>query len=187
MVSSVDMPVRGEKRDRRARPVSMTTRTPSIVRLVSAIEVDSTTLRRPGGDGAIARSCSPGASVPCNAKTSTSCPSASASSTRWISGAPGKKTRTSPSGSLIADLITPATNAVSKCPMRREPAGGGRWRVSTSNCRPDDVAIIALPRRRATAVPSMVADITATRSSGRTSRRVCMTSARPVSAWRLRS
>ena len=35
----------------------MTMRTPSMVRLVSAIEVASTTLRRPGGAGAMARSC----------------------------------------------------------------------------------------------------------------------------------
>ena len=52
------MPVRGEKRGRRIRPLSITSRTPSMVRLVSAIDVASTTLRRPDGAGAIARSCS---------------------------------------------------------------------------------------------------------------------------------
>ena len=51
------MPVRGSKRGTRASPASTTTRTPSMVRLVSAIEVASTTLRRPGGAGAIAASC----------------------------------------------------------------------------------------------------------------------------------
>ena len=42
------MPVRGEKRGTRDSPLSTTTRTPSIVRLVSAMEVASTTLRSPG-------------------------------------------------------------------------------------------------------------------------------------------
>ena len=50
------MPERGEKRGTRIRPQSITIRTPSMVRLVSAIEVASTTLRRPGRrrrDGAV--------------------------------------------------------------------------------------------------------------------------------------
>ena len=52
------MPVRGEKRGTRDRPASITTRTPSMVRLVSAIDVESTIFRRPdgiGADGAILR------------------------------------------------------------------------------------------------------------------------------------
>jgi hypothetical protein len=52
------MPELGEKRGTRASPQSITTRTPSIVRLVSATDVESTTLRVPTGLGAIARSCS---------------------------------------------------------------------------------------------------------------------------------
>ena len=50
------MPERGTKRGTRIRPQSITMRTPSMVRLVSAIEVASTTLRRPAGerrDGAV--------------------------------------------------------------------------------------------------------------------------------------
>ncbi len=42
----------------------MTTRTPSIVSEVSAIEVASTILRAPGGAGATARSCSPRSRAP---------------------------------------------------------------------------------------------------------------------------
>ena len=48
----------------REKPASITTRTPSMVRLVSAMEVASTTLRRPGGGGAMARSCRAGSSAP---------------------------------------------------------------------------------------------------------------------------
>ncbi len=55
---------RGEKRGTRIRPLSITSRTPSMVRLVSAIEVASTTLRRPAGEGAMARSCSAGDKSP---------------------------------------------------------------------------------------------------------------------------
>ena len=46
------MPERGEKRGRRIWPASTTMRTPSMVRLVSAMEVASTILRRPAGAGA---------------------------------------------------------------------------------------------------------------------------------------
>jgi hypothetical protein len=42
----------------------MTTRTPSMVSEVSAIDVASTTLRRPGGAGDMARSCSRASSAP---------------------------------------------------------------------------------------------------------------------------
>ena len=58
------MPERGEKRGTRIRPQSITMRTPSMVRLVSAIEVASTTLRRPAGEGAMARSWSAGERSP---------------------------------------------------------------------------------------------------------------------------
>jgi hypothetical protein len=49
--------VAGSKRGTRDQPASTTARTPSIVRLVSAIEVASTTLRRPPASGRSARSC----------------------------------------------------------------------------------------------------------------------------------
>ncbi len=46
------MPVRTSNRGARANPESTTTRTPSTVSDVSAMSVDRTTRRRPGGDGA---------------------------------------------------------------------------------------------------------------------------------------
>ncbi len=46
------MPMRGEKRGTRIRPESTTTRMPSIVSDVSAIALESTTFRAPGGAGA---------------------------------------------------------------------------------------------------------------------------------------
>ena len=45
------MPLEGSKRLRRSSPASTTTRTPSMVRLVSAMLVASTILRRPGFRG----------------------------------------------------------------------------------------------------------------------------------------
>ena len=57
------MPERGSKLGRRASPASITTRTPSMVSEVSAIDVASTTRRRaPPGD--TARSCSAADSSP---------------------------------------------------------------------------------------------------------------------------
>ncbi len=54
------MPVTGSKRERRSWPLSTTMRTPSIVRLVSAMLVASTILRSPLRLGWIAASCSCG-------------------------------------------------------------------------------------------------------------------------------
>ncbi len=64
-------PVRASKRGSRARPASITIRTPSTVSDVSAMSVDNTTRRRPAGDGANARSCSSSESAPASAYTST--------------------------------------------------------------------------------------------------------------------
>src|SRR5690606_15911524 len=47
------MPDTGSKAGSRHRPESITTRTPSMVRLVSAMGVANTTLRRPGGAGTL--------------------------------------------------------------------------------------------------------------------------------------
>ena len=51
-------PLAGSKRVRRARPLSTTSLTPSMVSDVSAMDVASTTLRCPCGAGAMATSCS---------------------------------------------------------------------------------------------------------------------------------
>ena len=65
-------PGAGVERGRAGQPPSTTTRTPSTVRLVSAMSVASTTWRRPGGAGASAASCSPAGRAPYSGWTSTS-------------------------------------------------------------------------------------------------------------------
>ena len=57
-VTSRVRPLAGSKRASRARPLSTTSRTPSMVSEVSAMDVASTTLRCPAGAGAMAASCS---------------------------------------------------------------------------------------------------------------------------------
>ena len=64
MVSSRVRPMSGSKRGTLAMPESTTMRTPSMVSEVSAIDVASTTLRRPLGAGAMARSCTAASSAP---------------------------------------------------------------------------------------------------------------------------
>ena len=63
-VSSRVTPASGSKRGTRARPLSMTARTPSMVIDVSAIEVARTTLRWPLDAGASARSCARASMAP---------------------------------------------------------------------------------------------------------------------------
>ncbi|MNS93332.1 hypothetical protein D3C72_1274980 [compost metagenome] len=65
------MPLPGSKRGTRANPASITTRTPSMVKLVSAMLVASTTLRLPGGAGSIAARCAARSSSPCNGHSRT--------------------------------------------------------------------------------------------------------------------
>ena len=57
-------PVRAENRGTRDSPLSTTTRTPSIVRLVSAMDVARITLRRFRSSGRRARSCCSGVRLP---------------------------------------------------------------------------------------------------------------------------
>ncbi|MNN35159.1 hypothetical protein D3C81_1490020 [compost metagenome] len=75
------MPLPGSKRGTRASPASITTRTPSMVKLVSAMLVASTTLRWPVGTGSMAARWALRSSSPCNghSKTSLRSPIASAS------------------------------------------------------------------------------------------------------------
>ena len=68
------MPVPGSNTLRRSRPESTTARTPSIVRLVSAMLVARTTLRLPARAGSSAASCSAAGSSPYSGNTSTSAP-----------------------------------------------------------------------------------------------------------------
>ena len=84
----------------------MTTRTPSMVSEVSAIEVASTTLRRPGGDGATARSCSAAVERAVERRDVdrgiARSRRADSASTRRISPWPGRKTRTEPASARSA-------------------------------------------------------------------------------------
>ena len=113
------------KRGALASPLSTTMLTPSTVSDVSAMSVASTTRRRPGGDGASARSCSSGPSAPARRCTSTSTP-ASCSAVREISAMPGRKASTSP-GSSRSAVNTADTTAGSI----RSSRVRGRQRMST--------------------------------------------------------
>ncbi len=63
-VTSRVNPVRASKRATRSWALSMTSRIPSMVKLVSAMLVASTTLRDPSGAGRIALRCSLRGSAP---------------------------------------------------------------------------------------------------------------------------
>ena len=73
-VSRRPMPVGGSKRARRMSPESTTTRTPGMVRLVSAMLVASTTLRVPAAAGCSAASCVSAARSPNRGSTATCAP-----------------------------------------------------------------------------------------------------------------
>ena len=106
----------------------MTTRTPSIVSEVSAIEVASTILRRPGAAGATARSCARASIAPNSGAMSTAgflTRSASSAATRAISPCPGRKTRIEPR------LARQRVHARRARPRPR-CAGAGRGRHSAS-------------------------------------------------------
>ena len=185
MVSRCVIPERGSNLGTRAMPESTTAVTPSIVRLVSAIDVARTILRRPGGDGAIASSCSSAAIVPCRAKTRGPfgpTRSRTRSAIRRISPAPGRNTSTSPEVSASARCTAIGTASIARVPVR-----GATQCVSTGKARPCAVTTGAPPRSAATRSPSSVADITTMRKSGRSSSAVRSASASPVSATTLRS
>ncbi len=120
-------PVAGSVRATRASPPSTTTRTPSMVRLVSAMFVASTTFRRPSGSGRRARRCSCGERSPYSGSTRASgCRAASASCARLISPLPGRKASTSPACAASASETFAATACATS------PLGSvGRWRSST--------------------------------------------------------
>ena len=115
-------PLRASWRGRRTSPPSTTIRTPSTVRLDSAMSVASTTRRRPGGDGARARSCSSGRRLPCSGRTSTA-PGRSASNppTRRMAAAPGRNTSTSPASSRTASWTTAAMASSGPDPRSGRP------------------------------------------------------------------
>ncbi len=180
-------PLRASYRGLRARPASTTTRTPSTVRLVSAMSVASTTRRRPGALGCNAASCSAAVRAPKRGRTSTAGPTrpVRACWARRISPAPGRNTRTSPDSSRRARRTASGTASTGRA---RLAGGSGTHRTSTSCWRPSLVTTAAWgPSRSATLAAARVADMTTRRRSGRSDRRTSSANARPRSAWRFRS
>ncbi|MNN21556.1 hypothetical protein D3C81_1348830 [compost metagenome] len=179
------MQVRGENNDVRRRPLSITTVTPSTVRLDSAIDVASTTLRRPAGAGSIARRCSACGSAPYSGASMTSAgnpPPASSDSARRISRAPGRNTSTLPS-CAVKDRRT-ARSTVRSSDSLGVP---GAYTVSTGNIRPRLCTTGAPSSKSAIGPGSSVADMTSSRKSSRSNWRLCQANASPRSACKLRS
>ena len=193
-VVSLVIPERGSNRGSRARPLSITMRTPSTVNDVSAMSVESTTRRRPGGDGASARSCSARLSAPASGYTSMFGPSTwfNSCSVRRISPMPGKNTRMSPSPSPSPRSTAATTSGSMRCwPGRcgrlpRDGAERGSHCTSMGKVRPSLVITGASSNFVSPSV-SGVADMAMMRSSGRNSVATSSVSARPTSVVRLRS
>ncbi len=156
---------------------------PSSVRLVSAIDVASTILRRPPASGAIAARCAAGSRLPCRRCSTTPAPSPSSrSAVRSISATPGRKARTPPLSSRKASRTAAATES-----SIRASAARPRW-CSVSGCIRPALSITGAPsispEKRA---PSSVADIATSRRSGRSPACASSASASPKSLSRLRS
>ena len=182
------MPVPVSWRGAWARPPSTTTRTPSTVSDVSAMSVASTTRRRPGGDGARARSCSSAGRAPASRRTSTPAGTDAVrrSAVRVISAMPGRNTSTSPGASRRA-----TSTALAAARSRRSVRWRGRQRISTGWSRPTLASTGAgapsTASSRAKTVVSAVADIASTRRSGRSVAAASSARARPRSVVRFRS
>ena len=187
------MPLFGSKRGTRARPASITTRTPSMVKLVSAMLVASTTLRRPGGDGSMAARWALRSSSPCSGQSRMSRrparDSASCSLTRRISACPGRNNSRLPGSSASACRMVCSTFGSTHSPACQ----GAPQRISTGNIRPSLRSTGASPSRPANRSPSRVADISSTfsgsspESAPRNIARPFRHSASARSASRLRS
>ncbi len=122
-VTRRDMPVPASKRARRANPLSTTVVMPSIVRDVSAIEVASTTLRRPSASGWIAARWSWNFIAPKSGRrvVSVAIRLASRLSVLRISPSPGRNARILPSVSFNACAMRSAI-----CASRRRSFEVGR-------------------------------------------------------------
>ena len=134
----------------RTWPLSTTMRTPSTVRLVSAMSVASTTRRRPGGDGARARSCSARSSRAeqrPHVDVGWQRASPGQSPTRRMSAAPARKTSTSPVSEPRAWRTTAATascGAVAR--VRRAPPHLDRVRAPVTRHHRRRLAVAAEQR-----------------------------------------
>ena len=157
-------------------------RTPSMVRLVSAIDVARITLRRPARDGRIAARCAAGSSDPWSLWTSAAAPSIR-SAVRSISATPGRKASRSPSASSPSARRMAAAISSSIRFSEARPI----WCRSSGWMRPSLSITGAPPSRSAKRAPSSVADIGRMRRSGRKAPWASSASARPKSLSRLRS
>ena len=184
------MALAGSKRGTRSSPASTTTRTPSMVRLVSAILVASTTLRLPAGAGSMAARWAAKSNSPCNGQSKMSVRSLNAccncSCTRRISAWPGRNTNTLPDSSLSAcSTVVTARGSI------KSPGIKGRLQcICTSNIRPALLTTGALPSKADRRSPSRVADINRIftgASSPANNSRPFRHSARAKSASKLRS
>ena len=160
------MPLRGSNLGTRSRPLSTTTLTPSMVRLVSATFVANTIFREPLGAGSIAARCAFRSRSPYSGHTITSgrllSSSLRVSATRRISACPGRKTRTLPDCSLMAAKQVSVIRASIRSPGWK----GLPQTVETGYIRPSLVttgASFSTFERRA---PSSVADIRSSFSGG---------------------
>ena len=156
------------------------------------MSVARTTRRRPAGEGANARSCSWSDSAPKSVRTSTSSGRPrppSNDSTRRMSAAPARNTRTSPV-SCSSACCTAAAVASAMRGDRPVCCSVGRHRISTGCVRPSLVITGAgwlRPMTPATRSVSRVADMARMRRSGRSASRVSSVKARARSVWRFRS
>ena len=158
-VSSRVSPVAGSNFGTRARPQSMTMRTPSMVMEVSAMEVASTILRRPGAGGRIAASCALADERAVKRHDIAHRPAmrpSSRSAVRSISRWPGRKARTLPvfigervRGSRRPSRPRSGLSRAGRDGGSRRESRGPRWSITGAS-----------PRSEATRAPSSVADMT---------------------------
>ena len=165
-----------------------------MVRLVSAMLVASTTLRDPAAAGASAASCASARQLAEQRQQLRAGGAGllaeqllhAADLARARAGTPARRpapraapaSPAAPRGARAAPGRAPRAAAAAPCP---------RSASATRNARPGALTSGASPSRRATAVPSRVADMTSRRSSGARLARASRHSARPRSACRLRS
>ncbi|MPM65419.1 hypothetical protein SDC9_112315 [bioreactor metagenome] len=173
-------PEAGSNRATRVRPLSTTTRTPSMVRLLSAMAVASTILRNGTLQGRMARRCSARSSLPYKGRIIVSGSAIcwrNRSSTRRISASPGKNTSMLPVSSRHARITNEVTSdTVSRASWR------SKWRIATGKQRPSPRRIGTPPNSAATASHSSVADIASSFRSERNERRTSSVKASARSA-----
>ena len=131
-VTSPSMPLWGSKRERRLRPLSITSRTPASVRELSAIEVASTTLPSGVWAGAMAWLWAARGRLPWRATQSIAAPQSVAPMARrhaWISRWPGRNTSTVSWSTRWS--IQCCSRARSTSWSSRSPSRGRRWSTAT--------------------------------------------------------